>query len=545
MKTTRKLTALLLVLLLTFSAVYVNAAEYKQRFWDVSKTHWAFEYIADLTLRGVISGYEDGSFKPDATVSRGEWAKLMCIAGNLSIYDNNVYFRDTKNHWSNAYVNAARNYITCYSDNSFRPDQAIVREDVTRSLVVLKGYDISDVDYSHITSFKDFNSISNNMKAYVAVAVEKGLITGFEDNTFRGQATLTRAEAAVLLYRAYQLGDQTKTTNLPSSEYVEPEITIPELSVNENKVVEDVKSTETTESEEVTTETESDDADYNSSEMKSGVISEVNVTAADQIATDGESKVWYLKDGIIYSSNIYKNDHTEVFDINKLEIDTEIAYKTNFELYSLAYDPLTEGIIVYGEYKTVNSSMDKASRYIYLINEDVEILFSGDAIHEDFSFIFGLTSDGNFIDEDTIWSRKDLKPVNNYVSYVRTDNSGLVMWGTSCTVANKGKALYFVGEYSRDNDSYSSGELNYVSKYTKDSTEQLWEANGQAFAISDKFVGIYDEDNSVVNVYSLLGKELTKVNIDEDAEIKYKFWIVGDFIVYVDAITKTLVKVMM
>ena len=57
------------------------------------------------------------------------------------------------------------------------------------------------------------------MKVYVAIAVEKGLITGFEDGTFRGQATLTRAEAATLLWRAFQFGSDNKTTAVSSNEY--------------------------------------------------------------------------------------------------------------------------------------------------------------------------------------------------------------------------------------------------------------------------------------------------------------------------------------
>ena len=88
-----------------------------------------------------------------------------------------------------------------------------MREDVTVSLVKLKGYDVSEVDYSYLNQFSDPASISNSLKAYVAVAVEKNLINGFEDGTFRGQDTLTRAEAAALLWRAFQYGSDNKITN--------------------------------------------------------------------------------------------------------------------------------------------------------------------------------------------------------------------------------------------------------------------------------------------------------------------------------------------
>ena len=190
----------------------VEAKEYKQKFWDVPKNHWVFESIAELTDRGAINGYPDGSYKPNNTVTRAEWAKIMIQAAGLTADDYSVKFADMKGHWAAAYVNAASNYLTAFSDGRYRPDQAVTREDVTMAMVKLKGYDLNEVDYSVLSRFKDVASISNHMKVYVAIAVEKGLINGFEDETFRGQATLTRAQAATLLWRAFQFGNDNKVT---------------------------------------------------------------------------------------------------------------------------------------------------------------------------------------------------------------------------------------------------------------------------------------------------------------------------------------------
>lgn len=204
------------ILLLAQSAYAKDASDYPQKFWDVSKDHWAFVYIADLADRGVINGYEDGSFKPSKTVTRAEWSKIMVDAAGVQVSDNNVYFTDMANHWANKYVNAARNYLTGYTDGSYRPNQAATREDVTVAMVRLKGYDLSEVDYSNLSKFTDVDSISNSAKGYVSVAIQNNLISGFEDNTFRGQDTLTRAEAATLLYRAFQHGNADKTVTAPT-----------------------------------------------------------------------------------------------------------------------------------------------------------------------------------------------------------------------------------------------------------------------------------------------------------------------------------------
>lgn len=204
------------ILLLAQSAYAKDASDYPQKFWDVSKDHWAFVYIADLADRGVINGYEDGSFKPSKTVTRAEWSKIMVDAAGVQVSDDNVYFTDMANHWANKYVNAARNYLTGYTDGSYRPNQAATREDVTVAMVRLKGYDLSEVDYSNLSKFTDVDSISNSAKGYVSVAIQNNLISGFEDNTFRGQDTLTRAEAATLLYRAFQHGNADKTVTAPT-----------------------------------------------------------------------------------------------------------------------------------------------------------------------------------------------------------------------------------------------------------------------------------------------------------------------------------------
>ena len=90
----KKLIAAMLAAGTMLTAGTVFAKDYQQKFWDLPKSHWAFEYVADLADRGVINGYEDGSFKPEKTVSRAEWAKIMVDAAGLTVNDNSVNFID-------------------------------------------------------------------------------------------------------------------------------------------------------------------------------------------------------------------------------------------------------------------------------------------------------------------------------------------------------------------------------------------------------------------------------------------------------------------
>ena len=213
---------------------------YAQTFLDVPESYWAFSYIEEMVDRGVLSGYPNGRFYPDNNVSRAEFAKIMVTAaGILLSYNSEQYYQDVPvSHWSYPYVSSAMYYLTGYNTpygNYYYPDQAALREDIAVALVKLKGYDLLGADESILTTmFTDASSISSDAKKYVAVAVERGLISGYEDNTFKGQSSITRAEAATLLWRAYQYGNDNKfvPTDDSSVEVISPTI-IPEYDTEE------------------------------------------------------------------------------------------------------------------------------------------------------------------------------------------------------------------------------------------------------------------------------------------------------------------------
>ena len=201
-----------------YGAEYTNQPmqSYSQTFKDVNKNYWAFNYIEEMVSRGVLSGYPNGYFYPDNTVSRAEFAKIMCLAAGINVESAwyteyaDVYTSD----WYTPYINAGRYYLSGYVVNGekmYMPENMALREDIAVALVKLKGYSTDVYDESILKAmFKDYQSISQDARKYVAVAVDNGLISGYEDNTFRGQNTITRAEAATLLWRAYQYGNGNK-----------------------------------------------------------------------------------------------------------------------------------------------------------------------------------------------------------------------------------------------------------------------------------------------------------------------------------------------
>lgn len=242
----KKLISILLTLVISTTAMFSTASAveygaelanqptktYAQTFKDVHESYWAFNYIAEMTERNVLSGYPNGKFYPENNVTRAEFAKIMVGAANLVIPDYNTYiYCDVElDEWYAPYINVATPYMTGYvteDGNAFMPDAPALREDIAVALVKLKGYDTFAADESILsTMFTDYQSISENAKPYVAVAVERGLVSGYEDDTFRGQASITRAEAATLLWRAYQYGNDNKLAGTELFGEIEDEVPV-------------------------------------------------------------------------------------------------------------------------------------------------------------------------------------------------------------------------------------------------------------------------------------------------------------------------------
>lgn len=175
-------------------------------FSDLPTNHWAYQAVMEMAKRGILNGYSDGTFRANDNVTREEFAKMMVLALNLPITEPLMpTFKDIpKTWWSYKYVESAKAYLTGYRKTDglyFKGSKNAVREDMAYALVKAKGYENTSVDMTRLTTlFKDANSVTNDLKKYVLIAYEKGIIRGYTDGTFKPKGTLTRAEAAKLLY---------------------------------------------------------------------------------------------------------------------------------------------------------------------------------------------------------------------------------------------------------------------------------------------------------------------------------------------------------
>lgn len=166
--------------------------------------HWAEEAIRGLVASGAINGYSDGSFKPDNTVTRAEFAQILVKAMGIPAADNGKIFADTVNHWGRESIATAyaAGIINGYGDNRFGPNDLVTREQI--AAMVVRAAKLTGP--SGQLSFADNEAISDWAKEPVAIAVANGLITGYGDQTFRPGNNATRAEAAVIISRALAVG---------------------------------------------------------------------------------------------------------------------------------------------------------------------------------------------------------------------------------------------------------------------------------------------------------------------------------------------------
>ncbi len=187
----RKILVLTLItsLLASVCAFGVSA----QVFSDMAEEHWAYAPVQTLVADGTVSGYEDGSFRPNGTVTRAEFVKMLGL-GSVARPQN--YSDVAPEHWAYTYVMNAS--FPEDGTNSFLPDQPITRGLVAELLWNRGGKVQTDVFVPSLIT-------SQYKKAPEAVAwvYTTGLIRGDGDGiNLRLSDTLSRAEAATLIVRA-------------------------------------------------------------------------------------------------------------------------------------------------------------------------------------------------------------------------------------------------------------------------------------------------------------------------------------------------------
>lgn len=189
----KKLISCLLATMLLCSVAFAA------NFTDLSDSHWAYQYVNELVNTGVINGYEDGTFRPEANVTRAELAKLVSVQFGKST--EKAYSDVAETDWFYDYVTASGSYFL--AEGEFLPNSQATREEVAYAIYVATGLKTSN----EAITFTDASDIGAEYKNAIAAVFEKGIITGYPDGSFLPKNNITRAETATVLSRAIALDE--------------------------------------------------------------------------------------------------------------------------------------------------------------------------------------------------------------------------------------------------------------------------------------------------------------------------------------------------
>ena len=192
----------LIVVALLF--VFVSFKAFGSLFPDVKSTDWFYPYVKAIYDAGITKGYPDGTYRPFNLVTRAQMAAFIAraIKANVPSDCDKPPFPDVReNSWYCKYVLAIKNkgIATGYPDGTYRPNNYITRAQMAVFIARALHLQI------HPCDTKPFNDVSTGSWycPYVKSLVDRGIVEGYPDGSYKPQEAVTRAMMAVYIAKAF------------------------------------------------------------------------------------------------------------------------------------------------------------------------------------------------------------------------------------------------------------------------------------------------------------------------------------------------------
>ncbi|WP_020618971.1 amidase family protein [Paenibacillus daejeonensis] len=163
--------------------------------------HWAKADIDFLIQKGLLSGYPDGTFRPNVGISRAEAVKVLAV--QLELGASPSTFTDVSaTHWASNYIGAAAlsGVLNGYTDGTFRPDMQLTRAEM--AALIVRAFQLSGGSGS--STFSDVSSTSWALE-YIEALTANQITNGYEDGSYRPDRMITRAEFATMIARILKM----------------------------------------------------------------------------------------------------------------------------------------------------------------------------------------------------------------------------------------------------------------------------------------------------------------------------------------------------
>lgn len=187
-----------------YSAPMVQAVEPSSGFVDMpGQTHWAYEALSSAVQNGILRG-ENQHLYPAQNLTRAEMAAIINRVFGAEEQADITRFTDVQtSDWFYADLAKAAGMGTFVGDGSLmNPNQVMSRQDVM--LVLARALKLDTADTSNLNAYTDCAQIADYAKGAVAAMLKAGYISGFTDQTFRPQDSLTREQMAQILYNIFE-----------------------------------------------------------------------------------------------------------------------------------------------------------------------------------------------------------------------------------------------------------------------------------------------------------------------------------------------------
>jgi len=181
------------------ATAYLITLAGRRPFRDLGPTDWADDSVQYLVDAGVMSGYDDGSFRPNAYVTRAQFAKMIVGAqGWALLTPGTPTFSDVSStFWAYAYIETAvaHGIMSGYANGTFGPNANLTRAQLTKMVATAREWAVPEMPPN---PFRDVQS-GDWFYPYAVMANTAEAMSGYSDGTFRPNAPATRAQVAKIL----------------------------------------------------------------------------------------------------------------------------------------------------------------------------------------------------------------------------------------------------------------------------------------------------------------------------------------------------------
>ena len=338
MKTKRAL-SLVLVLAMLLSLVPTALAA-DASYADVPDGHWAYSYVEGVTAKGLMNGVGDNTFAPDSTMTRAMFVTVLARLSGESVNEREtaVYTDVPAGKWFTDAVNwaGAADIVKGYPDGTFRPEEAVTREQAATLLVRYAAYMGLELSQDkEVPDYTDADEISAWARAAVESCGAAGILSGYPNGSFQPAKAITRAEAAKVL--STFLAAVSTETEVPEepTEPTEPQPTEPEPT--EPEPTEPSEPEEPTEPEEFYTITFEGENGYAKYEGRK--VTEIQVSSYEpyvEFGIYGEYDDGYELDTASASAGSL-DQAGNIFILSQISGDVTVSFTTRFRTVYIDY----------------------------------------------------------------------------------------------------------------------------------------------------------------------------------------------------------------